>query len=63
MVRTGRPSKGITEEGVLTHISANLPPKLAADFRAHSDRTHIRISELIRLAIAEYLENHKDGRP
>ena len=63
MAKPGKPAKGITEKGVLTHISANLPPKLAADFRAHSDKTHIRISELIRLAISEYLENHKDGRP
>lgn len=58
MTKRGRPSKGILAEGVKTHVSADLPPELSERFRAHSAETHIPLATLIRLAIAEYLENH-----
>jgi predicted DNA-binding protein len=59
MAKRGRPSQGILKKGVATHVSADLPPELKKRLNDYSAATYIPVAAIIRLAITEYLENHK----
>jgi predicted DNA-binding protein len=59
MAKRGRPSQGILKKGVATHVSADLPPELKKRLNEYSAATYIPVAAIIRLAITEYLENHK----
>jgi predicted DNA-binding protein len=63
MAKRGRPSQGILKKGVATHVSADLPPALKEKLNAFSAATYIPVAAIVRLAIAEYLDNHKDQMP
>lgn len=62
MAKRGRPSQGILKAGIATHVSADLPPALKEKLNAYSAATYIPVAAIIRLAITEYLENHKEKR-
>jgi predicted DNA-binding protein len=63
MAKRGRPSQGILKAGIATHVSADLPPALKEKLNAFSAATYIPVAAIVRLAITEYLENHKDQMP